>query len=333
MSNAVGQAFSIDVTAAMQFQGPGALVVDDFQKEITDALRRNSVLDGRIEYVPATGDISTYYEQNTINGGASVDPRSPSSTPTSNPRTSRGVKMKATTNQVNFGHYETIINQQQGHFTELKAKDLNDMLNGIGLHHGKMLWRGTDTNLVVPTTLQYVGLSRQITNTFSVGVGASIVSAICAKVAAMVSSETYELMPTAVYIHPLAHHYLVEEEKLAAFNTTHISNLSKTTIAGLTVPAIQTAAGVLPLIPEPFIPSAVNATRSANTDYGIAIVTEPLLEYHYVGEKSMHLFELGTTGNLQQQYVGIKYGAPVAKGPSYAHAYGTIERPTIIANG
>ncbi|WP_138755797.1 hypothetical protein [Paenibacillus sinopodophylli] len=333
MSNAVGQAHSIDVSAATQFQGPGAIIVDDFQKEITDALRRNSVLDARLNYVPATGDISTYYEQNTINGGASVDPRNPSSNPTSNPRNSRGVKVKATTNQVNFGHYDLIMGQQQANFPELKAKDLNDMLNGIGLHHGRMLWRGTDTNLATPTTLQYVGLSKQITNTFIVSLAASIVSAICAKVAAMVSSETYELMPTAVYIHPLAHHYLVEEEKLAAFNSTHISNLTKTTIAGLTVPAVQTAAGVLPLIPEPFMPSVVNATRPENTDYGVAIVTEPMIEYHYVGEKGMYLFQLGTTGNLQEQYVGIKYGAPVAKGPSYAHAYGTIERPTIAPIG
>lgn len=333
MSDAVGQAYSIDTKAAMQFQGPGALVVDDFQREITDALRRNSVLDGRIEYVPATGDISTYYEQNTINGGESVDPRNPSATPSSNPRTPHGVKMKATTNQVNFGHYETLMNQQQNHFPELKAKDLNDMLNGIGLHHGKMLWRGTDTNLVIPTTLQYVGIAKQITNTFSVALAASIVSAICAKVAAMIASEIYALMPTAIYIHPLAHHYLVEEEKLAAFNSTYISNMTKTVVAGLEVPAIQTAAGVLPLIPEPFMPSTVNATRPENTNYGFAIVTEPMLEYHYVGEKGMYLFELGTTGNLQQQYVGIKYGAPVAKGPSYAHAYGTVERPTIAAIG
>lgn len=331
MSNAVGTAYSIDVAAAMQFQGPGAIIVDDFQKEITDTLRRTSVLDGRMRYVPATGDISTYYEQNTVNGGASVDPRNPSATATSNPRTSHGVKVKAMTNQVNFGHYDIVLNQQQSHFPELKAKDLSDMLNGIGLHHGKMLWRGTDTNLVIPTTLQYVGLSKQITNTFSVSVAASIVAAIRVKVAAMVASETYELMPTAIYIHPIGHHYLEEEERLSSNNQTQISNLRKTTVAGMEVLAVMTAAGLLPIIPEPFMTSVVNATRPENTDYGIAIVTEPMIEYHYVGEKGMYLFQLGTTGNLQEQYVGIKYGAPVAKGPSYAHAYGTIERPTIAA--
>lgn len=331
MQNQVGQAQSIEVKAALQFQSPGALITDDFQREITDTLRRNSVLDGRMNYTPATGDISTYYEQNTINGGEAVDPRNITSTATSNPRTPHGVKIKAITNQVNFGLYDNLLGKQQNNFPELRAKDLDDMLNGVGLHHGKMLWRGTDTNLMVPTNLQYVGLAKQITNTFSVGIGASIVSAICAKVASMIASEAYELMPTAIYIHPLAQFYLAEEEKLASFNSTHISNLSKTTIAGLSVQAIQTAAGVLPLIPEPFMPSAVNATRTGNTDYGFAIVTEKMLEYHYVGDKGILLYELGTTGNLAESYVAVKFGAPVAKGPSYAHAYGVVERPTIVA--
>jgi hypothetical protein len=331
MSNRVGIAASVDVAAAMQLQSPGALITDEFQKEITDTLRRSSVLEGRMTYTPATGDLSTYYEQNTINGGEAVDPRNITSTATSNPKTAHSLKMKAITNQVNFGLYDNLLGKQQNNFPELRAKDLADMLNGVGLRHGKMLWRGTDTNLMVPTTLQYVGIPKQITNTFSVGIGASIVSAICAKVAAMIASEVYELMPTAIYIHPLALHYLAEEEKLASFNSTHIPNLSKVTIAGLSVQAIQTAAGVLPLIPEPFMPSTVNATRTENTDYGFAIVTESMIEYHYVGEKGIGLYELGTTGNLADSYVGVKFGAPVAKGPSYAHAYGVVERPTIAA--
>jgi hypothetical protein len=329
----VGEAQFIDLSAAVQFQGPGALITDDFQREITDSLRRNSVLEGRLHYTPATGDFSTYFEQNTINGGAFIDPRTPSATATSNVRTPKSLKVKAITNQVNFGHYDITLANQQDNFEDLKAKDLNDMLNAIGLTHGKALWRGTDTSLAVPTTLQYVGLPKQITNTFTVGASASIVAAIRGKVAAMVASELYQLMPTAVYIHPIGHHYLEEEERNASNNETQVSNLRKTTVAGMEVLAIMTAAGLLPIIPEPFMPSAVNATTASNTDYGIAIVTEPMIEYHYVGQKGIYLFQMGTTSDLQEKYVGLKYGAPVAKGPSYAHAYGTIERPTIAAVG
>ncbi|ANY70417.1 hypothetical protein BBD42_30905 [Paenibacillus sp. BIHB 4019] len=331
MNSRVGEAQFVDIAAAVQFQGPGALITDDFQKEITDSLRRNSVLEGRLNYTPATGDFSTYFEQNTINGGAFVNPRSPSATPTSNVRTPHSLKVKALTNQTNFTHYDVTLGAQQGNFTELQSKDLNDMLNGISLAHGKALWRGSDSSLAVPTTLEYVGLAKQITNTFAVSPAASIVASIRAKVAAMVSSELYALMPTAIYIHPIGHHYLEQEQEASGNNQTQISNLRKTVVAGLEVMSIMTAAGVLPIIPEPFMPSAVNATTASNTDYGIAILTEPMVEYHYVGEKGIYLFELGKTSNLAQQFVGIKYGAPVAKGPSYAHAYGTIERPTIVA--
>lgn len=333
MQTTPGQAYFIDLKAATDIQGPGALITQDFQKEITDVLRRTSVLDGRIRYVPATGNFSTYYEQNTVNGGAFVDPRSVTATPTSNARTEHSAKVKAITNQVNFTHYDLVVNQQQNNFPELKAKDLNDMLNAIGLVHGKALWRGSDTSLSVPTTLQYVGLATQITNTFAVGATANIVAAICAKIAAMVASENYQLLPTAIYIHPIAHFYLTEEERLASNNTTQVSALSKTSIAGLEVLTIMTAAGLIPIFPEPFIPSAVNIVDGTLTDYGVAIMTESMMEYHYMGEKGMYLFQMGTATDLQEKYVGIKYGVPIAKGASYAHAYGTISRPTVAAIG
>jgi hypothetical protein len=323
----------VDFKAAAQIIAPGAIITDDFQKEIVDSLRRSSILEGRMNYVPATGDFSTYYEQNTINGGAFVDPRIVTATPSSNARTPHSLKVKAITNEVVFGHYDLTLGQQQNNFPELKAKDLNDMINGVGLVHGKALWRGTDTSLSVPTTLSYVGLSAQITNTFTVADTASIVDAIRAKVAAMVASEKYLLMPTAIYIHPIAHHYLEQEEKDKSNNLTQISSLTKTTVGGLQVLAIMTAAGILPLIPEPFMTFAVNGTDATKTDYGIAIVTEPMIEYHYVGKKDAFLFQLGTVVDIQEKYVAIKYGAPVAKGPGYAHAYGTITRTTVAAVG
>lgn len=323
----------IDLAAAAQIIAPGSIVIDEYQTEITDALRRNSVLDGRINYVPATGDFTSYFEQTELNGGAFVDPRNPTSTPVSNVRVPRSAKVKALTNATNFGHYDITLGQQQGNFTELQTKDVNDMINGITLTHGKGLWRGNDTALASPTTPQYMGIQKQITNTFIIGLTASIVAGIRGQVAAMVSSEKYELRPTAIYIDPIGHYYLEEEERIAANNNTQIASLTKTTVGGLEVRAVMTAAGILPIIPEPFITSSVNATDAANTDYGVVILTEPMVEFHYVGKKDAYIFRLGTTADLQMKYVGIKYGCPIAKGASYAHAAGRIIRPTIAKVG
>lgn len=329
----VSQAQWIDLAAAAQIIAPGSIVVDEYQKEITDSLRRNSVLDGRINYVPATGDFTAYFEQTELNGGEFVDPRNPSSTAVTNARVPRSAKVKAITNQANFGHYDILLGQQQGNFAELEAKDVNDMINAIGLSHGKGLWRGNDTALATPTTLQYVGVQKQISNTFDIAAGASIVAGIRAKVAAMVGSEKYELRPTAIYIDPIGHFYLEEEVREAENSNVQISGLSKTTVAGLEVTSIMTAAGYLPIIPEPFISSVVNGTDNTMTDYGIVIVTEPMLEYHYVGKKDAYIFQLGTVADLQMKYIGIKYGCPIVKGASYAHAAGRIIRPTIAKVG
>jgi len=320
-----------DLAGAAQIIAPGALIVDDFQKEITDALRRNSVLDARLNYTPATGDFSTYYEQVSLKNGDFVDPRNPTATPADNQRVPRSAKVKALTNQVNFGHYDLTLAQQQNNFPELKAKDVNDMINGITLAHGKGLWRGTDTALAAPTTLQYVGIPKQITNKFTIAPETSIVAGIRAKVAAMVASENYLSRPTAIYIDPIGHYYLEQEQEEAANNNVQISGLSKTVVAGLEVMAIMTSAGIIPIIPEPFMLSAVSTTDAGMTEYGIAIVTESMLEYHYVGRKDAFLFELGRAEDLQIKYIGIKYGAPVVKGGAYAHAYGKIIRPTIQA--
>lgn len=329
----VAQAQWMDLSAAAQIVAPGSIVLEEYQKEITDALRRNSILDGRLNYTPATGDFSSYFEQTEIHEGGFVDPRNPSAAAGGSTRVPRSAKVKAITNQTNFGHYDITLGQQQGNFVELQAKDVNDMINGIALAHGKGLWRGNDTALANPTTLQYVGIQKQITNTFEIDKDGSIIAGIRAKVAAMVGSEKFELRPTAVYIDPIGHYYLEEEVRVAEENNIKISGMSKTVVAGIEVVSIMTAAGYLPIIPEPFISSTVNATDGTMTDYGIVIVTEPWIEYHYVGKKDAYVFQLGTTTDLQQKFVGIKYGCPIAKGASYAHASGKITRPTITKVG
>jgi len=319
----------MDLKAAAQIIAPGTIVLEEYQKEITDALRRNSILDGRMTYTPATGDFTSYFEQISIPEGGYVDPRNPTSTAGESVRVPRSAKVKAITNQVNFGHYDITLGQQQGNFTELQAKDTNDMINGVGLAHGKGLWRGSDTALANPQTLQYVGLQKQITNTFQIDKDGSIIAGLRSKVAAMVGSEKFELRPTAIYIDPIGHFYLEEEVRVAEENNVKISGMSKTVVAGIEVVSIMTSAGYLPIIPEPFIQSSVNATDNTMTDYGVVIVTEPWIEYHYVGKKDAYLFQLGTTSDLQQKFIAIKYGCPIAKGPSYAHAAGKITRPTV----
>jgi hypothetical protein len=56
------------------------------------------------------------------------------------------------------------------------------------------------------------------------------------------------------------------------------------------------------------------------------IVTEDLIEYHWLGDPAPRIFQLGMPGSLTQQYVAVKFGGLVVKGASYAHYQVLVDR-------
>ncbi len=56
----------IDLHAAADFLGPGAVEINRYQTEITDIVRRRGVFGQRIKQVPATGHPSRFFEQTAI---------------------------------------------------------------------------------------------------------------------------------------------------------------------------------------------------------------------------------------------------------------------------
>ena len=69
----------LDLLAAADFLGPGAVEIDRYQTEITDIVRRRGVFGQRVRQVPATGHPSRFFEQTAIvaptAANAFVDPR------------------------------------------------------------------------------------------------------------------------------------------------------------------------------------------------------------------------------------------------------------------
>src|SRR3954467_8337728 len=53
----------MDLAAAADFLGPGAIEVNRYQSEITDIVRRRGVFGQRIKQVPATGHPSRFFEE------------------------------------------------------------------------------------------------------------------------------------------------------------------------------------------------------------------------------------------------------------------------------
>jgi len=311
----------VDLHAAADYMGPGAVEIDLYQKEICDIVRRRGVFGQRIKQAPATGHPSRYFEQTAIASptaaNAFVDPRNIVATVNSPTRVERSVPLKALVSQINYNLFDMEVGQQQSQFAYLQAKDLTDAVDGLMRTHDVALWNGNDTSLSSPTTLQYYGAAAQITaggNVHNIGVSTSIVDDLKAVIAQMVSNNNYEVRPTAIYANPVLLD-LIDREMKSEFNVV----LDRTQItSGLTVKLLSTQAGDLPLIPEWSLPYT-GTPGSGTANLPAYIVTEDLIEYHWLTDPNPRVFRLGTTGSLAHQMIVAKFGAVVVKGASYAH--------------
>lgn len=320
--------------AAADYLGNGAIHVNLYESEIADIVRRKSVFIDRADHVPATGSPHRYFEQTAIVTGGFTDPRNITPSAGGPTRVERSAALKAITAQSNFGLFDVQVTQQQGRFAYVEAKDVADITDACVVTAASAVWSGTDTSLTTPTTNQYVGLLRQITNQAQIALGASIIDGLKTKVAAMMANTTYAPAPTAFYINPLLGDMIDREAKAMSID------LGKVVVAGVTVRALETQAGTLPLISDPFLPATTDnsygftAPGSGNSNYFAVIVSEPWIEMSYVnpnGDKNPQLFQLGLLAGLQKQFVAVWFNNVIAKGGSYAHAVVAITRPTVAA--
>ena len=147
----------VDLHAAADFMGPGAIEVDRYQTEIFDIVRRRGAFGQRIKNVPATGHPSRFFEETAIAAPTAangfVDPRNIVATVNSPTRMERSVPLKALVSQINYNLFDIEVGSQQEQFAFLQAKDLADAVTGVMRTHDVALWNGNDTSLSAPTTL------------------------------------------------------------------------------------------------------------------------------------------------------------------------------------
>jgi len=311
----------LDLHAAADFLGPGAIEINRYQNEITDIVRRRGAFGQRIKQVPATGHPSRFFEQTGIPAltaaQAFVDPRNIVALVANPTRVERSVPLKALVSQINYNLFDMEVGSQQSQFAFLQAKDLADAVEGLLRTHDSALWNGNDTSLATPTTQQYFGAIGQIVaggNTTTIGTTASIVDGIKGVIAQMVANTSYEARPTAIYGNPVLFD-LIDRELKSAFNVV----LSTTEVAGgLRVKTLTTQAGDLPLIPEWTI-GYTGTPGSGTAVLPCYVVTEDMIEYHWLTDPNPRVFQLGLAGALASQMVVVKFGSVVVKGPSYAH--------------
>lgn len=337
----------IDLNAAADLLGPAVIEVPRYESQILDMTRGRGVLGQRARRVPATGQPTRYFEQRTVVDGTFIDPRQISVTGGTHHRGERSAVVKCIGAGFNVSMFDAEVTRDQGLFNQLLADDVQRTVKGVLRASDKALWRGTDTDVAVPTTLQYVGGITQINRTFLVPSTANAIDAICTEVASLTASDDFEVRPSAIYAHPMTVNQIVQEERQNHRQVSQIvsgipvMDRNNNVIAGLQVVGLATAAGIIPIISDWALPAPVtpSATEGAgHTDYTLAILTEEAVEIHYVGSEIPRLFALGLTGNLATQYVCVLYDCPIFKGKadvantpetnaiSYCHSVGTIVR-------
>ncbi len=313
----------VDLMAAADYLGPGAVEIDRYQTEIFDIVRRRGVFGQRIKQVPATGHPSRFFEETAIAAPtatqAFMDPRNIAPVVQAPARLELSVPLKALVSQLNYNLFDLEVTAQQSQFAYLQAKDLADAVDGLLRTHDVALWNGSDTSLSAPTTPQYFGVIGQIENSGggnSVTVAKSsgtIVQTFKTTVAQMVSNASYQVRPTAIYANPMLLD-LIDQEMKTQFNV--VLNTVEVT-GGFRVKALSTQAGDLPLIPDWSL--GYSGTLGSGAVLPAYVVTEDLIEYHWLTDPNPRVFKLGLPSALTQQMVVVKFGAPVVKGANFAH--------------
>src|SRR5580692_2327093 len=139
------------ISAAADFLGPGAIETNKYQSEIFDLVRRRGILGQRINQTPATGQPSRYFEETQIPTASATDTRTIVPAATQPQRIEQVLTLKALVAQINYSIFDVEVNQQQGQFAYLEAKDLTDTVDGTLKLHDQMLWTGNDTDLMIQT--------------------------------------------------------------------------------------------------------------------------------------------------------------------------------------
>lgn len=321
-----------DLQAAADFLGNGALEINRYESEIYDKVARTSVFLERVDKRPATGHPHRYFEETAIGTATWADPRAITATPTGPTRVEQAAFIKAITSQTNLSLFDVDVTRQQGQYAYLESKDINDAVNAIIRLEAAAVYAGTDTSLSSPTTNQYMGILNQITQTSTVGVGASIVDGLKSAVAGLVARTDYDVAPTAIYVNPILGDYIDRESK-----AMHLELGEMDIVAGVKVKTLMTQAGPLPLITDRWLPSATGAAfgfsapPASNKNYFAVIVTENAIEMPFIhggdGNPKPRIFQLGLLAGLQGQYVAVHFNAIIAKGPSYSHMTVAVARP------
>lgn len=301
-------------------KGNGFIHVPIFEKEILDLTHKRGIMLQRIQTRAATGHPTRYFEKTARQATAAFqDPHNLAATYGGPTRVEKSAFIKAITSGIKFGFFDMEVGVQQGQFPSLKTDDLNDMVNDVLTLQDSKLWTGSDTSLSTSTTLEYMGLLKQITQTGTIATGTKITDAIRNEVARLSANTLLDVRPSVIVVNPMTL-ALIEHEEADDGNHRVIYKDPVQAVPGINVVGIITCQGILPIVSDPFLPLD-KTTTAGSTIHKVAILSENLIYRYYIGSPNVRVFEIGKLQDetLASKYMALQFDTIVAKAPGYGH--------------
>lgn len=299
--------------------GNGFIQLPLFDTIITDLTGKRGVLMQRIKTKRASGNPTRYFEKQAATRTAAFqDPHALAASKFNVKMVEKAAFIKAITNEIEFTHFDREVGQQQGIFRGLTDEHIRDMVTDLLQLQDEKVWTGNDTSLNESTTNEYVGLLTQIKQKGEITDGTLITDAIRTEVARLYAQKEYNVKPSIVYVNPMTMD-LIEQEEQTRPNTR--KNYEVEVVAGIKVPAIMTAAGLLPIVADPYLPIEDGTSGDAGKKlHHVVILSENLIERDYVGSPKPRIFSFGIHDeSLNEKYMALQYDCVIAKGEEYAH--------------
>ena len=328
MTNRIQKANFADIA---DINNKHALVFPEVDPIIKDILSRDTLLRSRIQTKPEGLETFRWVEQTGIARNAAFsDPRTIAPTEANYAtRVEKLAKLKCITSRITYNFFDSALTRN-GTFSYVLEKDMRDAIaDCLGTANAAM-YNGTDTSYGTPTTLQYFGIMKAITNTATFNTTTLISQQIKTQVAKMINKKfgVARALPTALYMNPMTAD-LIDQEAENKENNVKLYDVQIT--PGVIVPGIMTAAGVLPIIRDPEITLAANATESTKFDHKILFLNENLITRHYFVDGTTSygdpvVFKLGLTQSLVDDYVIFMSDNIVVQYPDVAHCIATLTK-------
>lgn len=254
-----------------------SLEVAGYEEVLHDSLLRDFPIEVGFNTIEASGTVHVFNDQKKLpNNTMAMDPKLGVGTTTpdfgstiSDTDYGRDNFQNAVArmygSRIQYDFFTMKMEQRYGSFEDLTVKDYNDMIVAFNKTKANDFFNGRSTALDdVSSTYKFetTGILSQITDSAAIADGVYIADAINTKIASLQSRLDYTGMPDVICMNAATYDLMVQEERGRA---NYLQEITSEIVPGWNVRAINTYAGVLPIMITPFIKPTVSGGTTTHT--------------------------------------------------------------------